>query len=715
MLCNVCHDIHFKPKLQLTRREKISVIDPEAWPTDDDDNECYEEQLSDDDINEALEISGLKGELFYFHHPNLKTLRKSADNGCPFCYQLYNLLEQHILEEAWAKELFDKNDSLEVYLCYNPHENEISSEREQDYLGALRVNLGPEIFVYLRLKDQNVYITQKYYGNSTTGSTTNFSLAARWLEDCMKNHTQCSAQLQMNTELPLRVLDVGEIEGSKRVFLSVGKRGKKRFGSYAALSYCWGKETIPPRHFTTSRNIETLKEAIDVSNLPRTLTDSFLVCRHLGIKFIWIDALCIIQDDPDDWNDQACQMSHIYSNSILTIAAAIGDNSQASLFVQDPRRIYPTLLNFQYTTDDGTTTRKTSFSCLDMADKQWGHLDTRGWAFQEKFLPIRTLRFSKSGMHWICASKNANEGLPMGMKPSNSKADYDHYIRNDKKCLPASSLDNRQRYLWWYQAVVMYSHRNFTHESDRLIALSGLALAFQELPNDYFYGLWKSDIAYGLAWSLLPKNNESIQNTQNTQSASSLPSWSWASRPGYRIVYHNPGIIPGWDSTGVDEDYLDTSVVNCRKWEWEPYQKCLFVEVSKLVPESSTKDSGGLNSNGLLRLRSSLLRVLLLEPVKDLDCPKERFFTAYKLTDYSSSQNDKIRLIRGKASFDEHFCVADDLYILPLFGVQSSPDNCLLLKKIDKGEMMFRRLGFLNLWEGKDNFVDEVPVTLVLV
>ena len=89
MLCNLCQEIHFKPFLGLTREEKISLATYEEWPPED-----YDE---DELLNDDLDFVGLSGELFYFHHPNLESLRKATDEGCHFCYQiLYGLLENAV-------------------------------------------------------------------------------------------------------------------------------------------------------------------------------------------------------------------------------------------------------------------------------------------------------------------------------------------------------------------------------------------------------------------------------------------------------------------------------------------------------------------------------------------------------------------------------------------------------------------------------------------
>jgi hypothetical protein len=163
---------------------------------------------------------------------------------------------------------------------------------------------------------------------------------------------------------------------------------------------------------------------VDDSKFPKTFTDAIVVCRHLGIRFLWIDSLCIIQHDDSDWKTQSERMGDIYANATLTISAAVGEDSQSGLFVRDPRKTYPCTLIFQYPMEDGLVRQGAFLTCLDSYWRRISYLDTRGWTFQEKYLSPRTLHFSKTKMCWTCASSNASEGLPTGLNPLNNKVRF---------------------------------------------------------------------------------------------------------------------------------------------------------------------------------------------------------------------------------------------------------------------------------------------------
>jgi hypothetical protein len=154
---------------------------------------------------------------------------------------------------------------------------------------------------------------------------------------------------------------------------------------------------------------------------------------------------------------------------------------------------------------------------------------------------VVTLHFSKTEMYWTCASSNASEGLPMGLNPLNNKSDFDKYIMVDKNRALPTQVNTVQRYHWWYQAMEIYSHRNFTFESDRLIALAGLASKFQWPGDEFLYGLWRSDLVHGLAWRV---GGREKGTAMDTSPKSPMPSWSWAPRPGNIIRYSDSDSFP---------------------------------------------------------------------------------------------------------------------------------------------------------------------------
>lgn len=117
--------------------------------------------------------------------------------------------------------------------------------------------------------------------------------------------------------LPRRVLDLGKNEGRLDGDIQLVEPPKIS-APYVALSHCWVKRTVPS---TTTENRRAHLDHISFGSLPQTFQEAIKVCRWLAIRYLWIDSLCIIQNDPVDWEQQAAKMDSIYENAFFSIAA----------------------------------------------------------------------------------------------------------------------------------------------------------------------------------------------------------------------------------------------------------------------------------------------------------------------------------------------------------------------------------------------------------
>jgi hypothetical protein len=108
--------------------------------------------------------------------------------------------------------------------------------------------------------------------------------------------------------------------------------------SYACLSHRWGSG--PQTHLTLKKNLETyMQHGIPSAKLPLTFRHAVHICRTLGIMYLWIDCLCIVQDDHEDWCTQAVKMGDIYERAFVTIAASSAANPSHGCF----SNIHPSL------------------------------------------------------------------------------------------------------------------------------------------------------------------------------------------------------------------------------------------------------------------------------------------------------------------------------------------------------------------------------------
>jgi hypothetical protein len=506
----------------------------------------------------------------------------------------------------------------------------------------------------------------------TTGSLVNLDLAAKWLRNCLNDHDCCFPKSQSHSALPLRVLDIGA-EDNCGMLLS---EGKGRLGSYATISYCWGQSTQLPRHCTTIDNIEDRKQRINPSILPQTFTDAISVCRRLGIRFLWVDSMCIIQENDDDWNDQAKQMAEIYSGAILNISAASGNDSNAGLFVdRDPRKTHPCPVRFSWKDESGSIVTSSYLCCHDSDDRQYGCLDTRGWTFQEMYLPCRTLRFSNHAMYWTCTALSASEALPNGMLPSNNKSDFDKYIRTQPDGSTISKTDNWHKYRWWYNAVERYNSRKFTKESDRLPAIFGLASHFKHAVQDeYIAGIWKADIVNGLKWRIdqYGDRNFTKQSTIGEDSLPLAPSWSWASRPEKGIIYSTRVEISK-DETMPDsiESTVYSNIIDSGDSNNSSRYQMFDLLNSEITWQSASPP-----------IMSAIKHLKVRGLIVEARCLERRFLTTRFLTTRSPHGNFRNQF--SPADLDEVVHTEDELYCLPL----SSSREQIQTRLVEEDESM---------------------------
>ncbi|KAI4632236.1 uncharacterized protein J4E87_001708 [Alternaria ethzedia] len=177
-----------------------------------------------------------------------------------------------------------------------------------------------------------------------------------------------------------------------------------------SLSYVWG-ETSP--FATTRANIEANKRGIDTDQLPKTFQDAILIAREMGIGYLWIDSLCICQDDSEDWSRETSRMASVYSNAYIMLSATGSPSSTSGLSIFSPNRPAPIYSPFEYTTTDGIkgTLHAFSSSRETAAKPSWAGnnamlktepLSQRGWALQERWLAPRVLHFGTEQMFFEC-------------------------------------------------------------------------------------------------------------------------------------------------------------------------------------------------------------------------------------------------------------------------------------------------------------------------
>lgn len=344
-------------------------------------------------------------------------------------------------------------------------------------------------------------------------------MAYEWFHSCHSTHESCGRLGNLSSStLPTRLLDIGQDDDTHYILRIVCEDNVPSASSYITLSYRWGHQ---PRLLLLSSNLAQLRRPNPIEHLPQTFRDVITVARRFGIRYVWIDALCIIQDSASDWETEAPTMRHVYANSACSIAASACNDPEESMFrYRDPRGICPRIVQSSLFAEKPSRHYIFEKGYWDRHIHD-GPLHNRGWAFQERFLAPRVLYFSKHQVLWECLSEHKCEGFPQGIPA--------HY--SDKSVNPLlEALSERGQgkmtilvFNLWNDLIKQYSRCDLTKHSDKLFAMAGIAKLFHEVTNDeYVAGWWKSCLLESLDWRVFePRPRQGVDYR--------APSWSWAS------------------------------------------------------------------------------------------------------------------------------------------------------------------------------------------
>jgi hypothetical protein len=371
--------------------------------------------------------------------------------------------------------------------------------------------------------------------NESPGSMVSIGWVQHQLQHCKERHEKCRKQRSLTLSMPTRLIAV-ESSGNIDVHLEELAGGKTE--SYVALSYCWGsgQENI----MTTRANLLERLQKISFETLPKTIKDAIIVTRKLKYKYLWVDALCIVQDNEEDRAQEVSKMSQVYTGASLTISAAMADNSEQG-FLQDRDliRSYGTIfeLPFQVKGDE----RGEAHILLhqnSVQNKREEVIDRRGWTLQEHQLACRLLRYGSNQIEWNCQEQISVDGgcqcRETGIYPVFFKGLVEEYSDQYK----AENLDEIFRLRCrdnWITLVEDYSHRSLSKLSDKLPAFAAIAENFAQTmkldASDYCAGLWRSDMQIQLLWQRDTTQTPSAEKGSGTERHTETPgpSWSWAS------------------------------------------------------------------------------------------------------------------------------------------------------------------------------------------
>ncbi|ORY00101.1 heterokaryon incompatibility protein-domain-containing protein [Clohesyomyces aquaticus] len=439
---------------------------------------------------------------------SLQRTRAPTDGGCRFCGVLIHALDHFF--EGWREcreritvDIREKR-SIKVELDGEKWKSELI----EIYAGSAARSPWPTLGT-------------AHHIPSNSGSDDTFDFARRCIQDCITNpkHTACKSssylpRSSLSSHHPKRLLDVGRVTSPIHLIDTSGKTFQ-----YATLSHCWGSGPVLT---ATKSNWRKLASNIPFERLPPLFQDAVIITRQLGLRYIWIDSLCIIQDSTRDWETESAKMGGIYSQSYVTISATQSGDGNSKCLVD---RQMPVRIDYQNTNgkEFALRARKIVDHHPDVDSstpaKPIGPLATRAWVLQEHALSTRVLHYTSTELLFECKTSYRCECLP-------SRKAYPTTPALIPKAIAKRGEGDEAIWDAWHRIVEMYSKRNLTVPSDMLPALSGIASHIKDATrSNYLAGIWKDNIASDLLWFANMPGGSTVQALSTYRA----PTFSWAS------------------------------------------------------------------------------------------------------------------------------------------------------------------------------------------
>lgn len=459
-----------------------------------------------------------------------------------------------------------------------------------------------------------------------TASPGTYKQIKTWLDTCNNEHPKCWVPLEKQS-LPTRLIRLDSSTCSalsnaidtnlqpvlvSTVDMEVSKT------RYMALSYRW-PEDFPNEAKSTRQTVLKNMRGLNTSKLPRSFNDVFHVAAQMGINYVWIDSLCIVQDDTEDWNREAARMSQIYRNAYFTLAIAVRSAAapHQGLFRRgDPSKIHSE--SFACPLEDGTS-QEVVVMKKQRERYEESPLVSRGWCFQEREISQRMVHYTENQVLWECRTMRASESLPNGdamQMPGLLKSSLSQWPRR----MLDKHLSGDDVSYAWLQAVEDYSDRQLTRDTDKLPALAGLAAAvrsYKPATCRYLAGLWEDNFLSSMAWT--PGSSHIQTFTTNERYSDYIaPTWSWASVAGPVRFLISPLKKP--NSASSEHSSKSSSSTKCDRTIAKYAMQVLDIHV-----QTSTNDPFGAVKHAVLKCTAGLLSAWLAPPSDPDDARGKRF------------------------------------------------------------------------------------------
>ena len=484
--------------------------------------------------------------------------------------------------------------------------------------------------------------------------------------------------------------------------IDTAEAGLSQSERYIALSHCWGSSGVPLK--TSQNNLRQFLQEIPATLIPSTFRDIFEVSRALGISYVWIDSLCIVQDSPQDWATEAAKMAAIFHNAYLTISAAGPDcHSGCGVSrVNEPALIMCTTNDVPANQNDHNQHPTMSVRASPgytfwnpVEDFNGWPLHSRGWIFQEIILSRRLLHIDPEGnFFWQCHTLLDSEDGSLRQFHTPQSLQQAEIMDLSLAETPLVDFNNmvgtEDMVIIWWKLLKAYFGRKFTVQTDDLPAMVGTIALFEDFTGDTsVVGLWKRKLHIHLAWCLDNPQRCTVTRDEN------YPSWSWASvrhdsRKNISLAeYKSHQVV--WEAT--------VASINV-KWEAVPY-------LSRLQKAVISIRRRRLSEQWEASIRSATVAWDYADDLRDYQLLLDPLFVDVTMEEIEKWRDVRTIILEEKEPTRRKWLVSQEY--IPLFVTlddQHGLKFTVHVLMIKKAEAQFHRIGYARFFVAFDRNED---------
>ncbi|KAG7291346.1 hypothetical protein NEMBOFW57_001361 [Staphylotrichum longicolle] len=334
---------------------------------------------------------------------------------------------------------------------------------------------------------------------------------AAWLSRCKEDHGE-SCNRHFGTDLPTRLIHIQE-DGTLKLVDTAWFTAEERASlSYATVSHVWGLSQMLKLETT---NIESFRSVIPLGSLARKFREVIRLATTIGIRYVWIDTLCIIQNSRDDWLQEGGRMATVYQSATINFAPVGGSATDVCLTGRNVYGLYRRTIHLMHPIQGPITvylspSNRVVWRMFNLPNEQ-PPLFKRGWIWQERYLSRRTVYLGETQLAWECgkclwleSSGFQDHSDKLALLAYRKGTLHGPFNKNWTSFRPGVD-DPKGVAKWkshWDGFGAGYTAAALTFTTDKLAAMAGIATAFQEASgHQYVAGMWKEQIPQGsLLW-----------------------------------------------------------------------------------------------------------------------------------------------------------------------------------------------------------------------